>query len=176
MSTKTPKAKCFAYIRRSQDRDDRQSLSIEKQDLTVRRIIKDNNFEPVYLPAEERSARKTGRPIFNDMMERVERGEVRHIAVWALSRLSRNAVDGGRVIYALDMGHLLSIITPNRIYHNTPDDKAFLAIELAFAKKNNDDLSAQVIESFGQKRNHGEYPGPAPLGYLNAIINPGKGT
>jgi site-specific DNA recombinase len=49
-----------------------------------------------------------------------------------------------------------------------------LAIELAFAKKNNDDLSVQVKEGFQTKRAHGQYPGPAPTGYLNSIIRPGE--
>jgi site-specific DNA recombinase len=170
----TVKTKCFIYLRRSQDRDDRQQLSIEKQDRRVRQIITDNEFTPFFLPPEERTARKPGRPIFDDMLNRIENGEARYIAVWHLSRLSRNSIDAGRLIYAIDTGKLLAIHTPGRVYRDTPDDKAFLAIELAFAKKNNDDLSEQVRDSFVDKRNHGEYPGPAPLGYVNIITSPGK--
>lgn len=166
--------RAFVYLRRSQDREDRQYLSIDKQDTQVKRVINANDLEPIHLPPEERSAKHPGRPIFNDMMDRIERGEARYITVWALSRLARNSVDGGRVIYALDSGKLLAIYTPGRIYRNTPDDKMFLAIELAFAKKNNDDLSVQVKEGFEEKRSHGQYPGPAPLGYFNAIIRPGE--
>ena len=167
------KSKCFVYLRRSQDREDRQSLSIEKQDTQVQQIISRENLEPIYLPPEERTAKVPGRPIFNDMMDKVEAGEIRYIAVWMLSRLSRNPIDGGRVIFALDTGKLLAIYTPTRVYRNTPDDKMVLAIELALAKKNNDDLSVQVKEGFIEKRKHGQYPGPAPLGYLNAIVGLG---
>ena len=169
-----PKSKCFVYLRRSQDREDRQSLSIEKQDKQVKKIMESNGVAPVYLPAEERSAKTPGRPIFNDMMDRIDSGEARYIAVWALSRLSRNPVDGGKIIFALDQGKLLAIHTPTRTYRNTPDDKMVLAIELALAKKNNDDLSVQVKEGFDTKRTLGQYPGPAPIGYLNAILEPGK--
>jgi len=168
------KSKAFIYLRRSQDREDRQSLSLQKQDKQVQSIIERNNFIPVTLPAEERSAKYPGRPIFNDMMDRIEAGEARYIAVWALSRLSRNPIDGGRVIFALDEGMLLAIHTPTRVYRNTPDDKMVLAIELALAKKNNDDLSVQVKEGFETKRARGQYPGPAPIGYMNAIIRPGE--
>ncbi len=168
------KSKTFVYLRRSQDREDRQSLSIQKQDTQVQHIIERNNLIPIYLPAEERSAKQPGRPIFNDKMDRIELGEARYISVWALSRLSRNPVDGGRIIYALDTGKLLAIHTPSRTYRNTPDDKMVLAIELALAKKNNDDLSVQVKEGFETKRARGQYPGPAPLGYTNAIIKPGE--
>ena len=168
------KSKCFIYLRRSQEREDRQSLSIEKQDKQVRQIIDRNTLSPIFLPSEERSAKYPGRPIFNDMMNRIESREARYIAVWALSRLSRNPIDGGRVIYALDSGQLLAIHTPTRTFRNTPDDKMILAIELALAKKNNDDLSVQVREGFEVKRAHGQYPGPAPIGYKNAIIRPGE--
>jgi len=173
-TNQSEKLKTFVYLRRSQDREDRQSLSIDKQDSQLKKIIEHYNLDPVFFPPEERSAKHPGRPIFNDMMERIENGESRYIAVWALSRLSRNSMDGGRVIYALDTGKLLAIYTPSRIYRNTPDDKMVLGIELALAKKTNDDLSVQVKEGFETKRSHGQYPGPAPIGYLNTIIRPGE--
>ena len=175
IQTSVSPSKCFVYLRRSQDREDRQQLSIEKQDTQVQQIFeRDKSLEPIYLPPEERSAKYPGRPIFNDMMERIENGEARYIAVWMLSRLSRNPVDGARVIYAMDCGFLLAVHTPTRVYRNTPEDKWMLQVELANAKKNNDDLSVQVKEGFATKRVHGQYPGPAPLGFINAIIRPGE--
>lgn len=168
------KSRCFVYLRRSQDRDDRQQLSIEKQDRRVREVVQENSLVPVFLPPEEMSARKLGRPIFSDMVEGIKAHEARYIAVWHLSRLSRNPVDGGMIVHLLDRGDLLAIFTPNRIYRNTPDDKAFLAIELAFTKKENDELSERVKDGFIDKRAHGQYPGPAPIGYVNAIIRVGE--
>ncbi len=57
---------------------------------------------------------------------------------------------------------------------NTTNDKMFLGIEFALAKRNTDDLSDQVKEGFETKRNHGQYPGPGPIGYINAIVGPGE--
>lgn len=166
--------KCFVYLRRSQDREDRQQLSIDKQDAQVREIIKNHGFAGIQLPPEERSAKYPGRPIFNDMLERIYSGEAKYIAVWATSRLSRNPIDGGAIIYALDTGKLHAIYTPTKVYRNTSEDKMMLGIEFAFAKKNNDDLSVQVREGFETKRRHGQYPGPAPIGYRNAMISLGE--
>jgi DNA invertase Pin-like site-specific DNA recombinase len=90
IDTPIPKSKCYVYLRRSQDREDRQQLSIDKQDQQVKQIIRDNKFTPIYLPPEERSAKYPGRPIFNDMVKGIEAGEARYIAVWHISRLSRN--------------------------------------------------------------------------------------
>jgi site-specific DNA recombinase len=80
--TPLPKSKCFVYLRRSQDRDDRQQLSIGKQDRQVKEIISENKFSPIYMPPEEQSAKHPGRPVFNDMLERIKSGEARYIAVW----------------------------------------------------------------------------------------------
>jgi len=167
-------SKCFVYLRQSQDREDRQQLSIGKQDAQVRQIFIRNRLSPIILPPEERSAKYPGRPIFNDMMTRIEAGEASYIAVWALSRLSRNPVDGARVIYAMDCGFLLAVHTPSRTYRNNPEDKWMLQVELANAKKNNDDLSVYVKEGFEEKRTLGQYPGPAPLGFVNIIVRPGE--
>ena len=120
IDTPIPKSKCFVYLRRSQDREDRQQLSIPKQDRQVKQIVTDNKFTPIYLPPEDWSAKSPGRPIFNDMVKRIVNGEARYIAVWHISRLSRNPIDGGQIIYLLDTGKLLAIYTPTRVYHNTP--------------------------------------------------------
>lgn len=166
------KAKCFVYFRRSQDREDRQYNSLEKQDRNTRQVVKSNGLDAIFLPPEERSAYKPGRPIFNDMVQQIKDHKARYIAVWHHSRLSRNALDGGQIIQLMDDGDLLAIHTPGKTFRNTAEDKAFLAFNLTFAKKNNDDLSDQVRDSFVEKRLHGEYPGPAPMGYVNAILGP----
>jgi site-specific DNA recombinase len=172
MDDNQPKSKCFVYSRRSQDREDRQYNSLEKQERNTRQVVKDNGLTPIFLPPEERSAYKPGRPIFNDMVQRIKDQKVRYIAVWHHSRLSRNAFDAGQIIQLMDDGDLLAIYTPGKTFRNTADDKAFLGFNLTSAKKNNDDLSDQVRDSFVEKRNHGEYPGPAPLGYINSILGP----
>jgi site-specific DNA recombinase len=169
-----PQPKCFVYFRRSQDREDRQQLSIGKQDAQVKEIIARNGLSPIYMPPEERSAKIPGRPIFNDMMDRIEAGEAQYLAAWTDSRLSRNPVDAARVIYAMDRGYLLAVYTSTRTYRNTPSDKWMLQIELANAKKNNDELSKFVKEGFEEKRALGQYPGPAPIGFVNKIIGPGQ--
>ena len=44
------------------------------------------------------TAKEPGRPIFNDMLRLVERGEADALLAWHPDRLARNSVDGGRII------------------------------------------------------------------------------
>lgn len=165
-----PRSKAFIYIRRSQDRRDRQVLSPEGQLLAVAPIIENRGFAPIYLPAESRTARRPGRPIFNDMMSRIENGEAKHIVVWATSRLSRNALDAGRIINAFDEGKIISIVTVDKTYLNTADDLFILGINLGMDKKSSDDTSAGVKRGYAAKYERGEYPGYAPNGYVNGKL------
>lgn len=167
---KVPKTKAFVYLRKSQDREDRQVLSIEGQRKVARRLVEQHNLAPIYLPQEELSAYKKGRPIFNDMMDRVEAGEARHIVSWDAKRLTRNPVDAGRIVGALSDGKLLSIITAGQIYHATPNDMFFLTITLGMSKKESDDTSEGVHRGYETKYQRGEYPSYAPTGYINVKV------
>src|SRR4051794_9664374 len=117
-----PKVKAFVYLRKSQDREDRQVLSIEGQLKVARKLVEQHNLAPIYLPAEEQTAYKQGRPIFKDLMDRVEAGEARHIICWDAKRLSRNPYDAGRIVGAMSDDKLLSIVTDGQIFHATPTD------------------------------------------------------
>lgn len=167
---KLPKTKTFVYLRKSQDREDRQVLSIEGQLKVARKLVSQHNLAPVFLPAEEQSAYRKGRPIFNDMMDRIEAGECFHILCWDAKRLSRNPYDAGRIIGAMSEGKLLSIITDGQIFHATSADMFYLTIMLGVSKKESDDTSAGVHRGYETKYERGEYPSYAPTGYINVKV------
>ena len=48
---------------------------------------------------ESITAKKLGRPIFNEMLRLVERGEADALLAWHPDRLASSSVDGGRIIY-----------------------------------------------------------------------------
>jgi hypothetical protein len=99
--------KYFAYCRKSQDDEGRQILSIPAQrDEVQRLLLKHDGIELVHVFEEARTAKAPGRPVFNDMMTRIERGEADGIIAWHPDRLARNSVDGGQLIYQLDRGVL----------------------------------------------------------------------
>ncbi len=169
------KPRAVEYLRRSQDRDDRQSLSIESQDRIVSRLSKENGFLPVRLPPESQSASKPGRPVFSELVNMLEKDMVRHIVTWKASRLARNPKDAGTIIYLMDEGKLLSVVTEGRTYHHSsPEDKQNLWDELGRSKRDTDDLSKNVKIGYATKYERHEYPMEAFTGYVNRITGPGR--
>ena len=162
-----PRTPAVVYSRKSQERKDRQVLSIEGQLKKTKALVAEYNLKPIFMPAEERTASKRGRPIFNQMLDLIESGKARYIVCWKANRLARNPTDAGRIIQAMDDGKLLAVITDRGTYHNTPRDKNNLWDELGDSKKFSDDLSKDVKDGYERKYERGEYPSEAFTGYIN---------
>ena len=104
--------KFFLYARKSTDVEDKQVLSIEAQLTELRDYAKRENLNIALEFVEKQSAKIPGRPIFNDMISRIEKGDADSILSWHPDRLARNSIDGGKIIYLLDTGKLASLKFP----------------------------------------------------------------
>src|SRR5689334_3596098 len=112
----TRKTKFFVYARKSLKDEDRQVVSLEAQqyDLTV---IAKAEHKIIYEVIEESmTAKRPGRPKFNQMLERIKSGEAKGILVWDIDRLYRNPEDDGKVRWMLQQGVIESIRTKDREY------------------------------------------------------------
>lgn len=65
-------------------------MSIEAQLSELRALAKREGLEVVEEFVEKQSAKMPGRPKFNEMVERVRKGEAQGIVCWKLDRLARN--------------------------------------------------------------------------------------
>ena len=74
--------KYFLYIRKSTDEDDRQILSLEAQEVELKEYALRERLEIVRTFRESQTAKAPGRPVYNDMMTRIERGEANGIMAW----------------------------------------------------------------------------------------------
>ncbi len=158
----------FLYARKSTDVEDKQVLSIEAQLAELRAIAKRDGLEIVQEFVEKRSAKMPGRPVFEDMVRRVERGEAQGVVCWKIDRLSRNPVDSGRISWLLQQGTIQKIITHDKAYF--PHDNVLLmSVEFGMANQYIRDLSVNVTRGLRQKARQGVYPSIAPLGYLNDL-------
>jgi site-specific DNA recombinase len=161
----------FIYCRKSSDREDRQVLSIDAQKRKVLEYAERNELEIARVFVETKSAYKTGRPLFNEMMELLEEGKADAILTYHITRLARNARDGGDIIYFMDSGVIKEIRTPENTLKDNSNDKFMMQIHFAMSKKSSDDNKDFVTRDIESKLLKGEYPGFAPLGYLNIDEN-----
>ena len=159
--------KYFLYARKSTDVEDKQVLSIDAQVTELRTFAKNEGLHIVDEFVEKQTAKVPGRPIFGEMMRRIEQGEANGIISWHPDRLARNSVDGGQIVYFLDIGHLASLKFPSHWFENTPQGKFTLSMAFVQSKYYVDSLSENTKRGLRQKVRMGIFPSQAPIGYLN---------
>ena len=159
--------KFFLYARKSTDVEDKQVLSIEAQLTELRTFAKREGLDVIEEFVEKQSAKIPGRPIFDDMLNRAKKGEANGILAWHPDRLARNSVDGGRIIYLLDCGHLTMLKFPTFWFEPTSQGKFMLNIAFGQSKYYVDSLAENTKRGLRQKVRRGEYPALAPVGYIN---------
>ena len=161
--------KFFLYARKSTDVEDKQVLSIEAQITELRAFAKQNNLNVIDTFIEKQSAKIPGRPIFDEMLKRIEKNEADGILAWHPDRLARNSVDGGQIIYLIDCGRITALKFPQFWFEPTPQGKFMLNIAFGQSKYYVDSLSENTKRGLRQKVRRGEYPSIAPIGYINDV-------
>src|SRR3989338_4774568 len=124
----------FLYVRKSTDVEDKQVLSIEAQLNELRSLAKRDGLQIVAEFVEKRTAKMPGRPIFNEMVQRIQRGEAQGIICWKLDRLARNPVDGGQVQWLLQENVIQHIRTHNQSYYSS-DNVLMMSVEFVMANQ-----------------------------------------
>lgn len=161
--------KYFIYCRKSSEDEERQALSIESQLQELRQYALKNKLTIVKEFTESKSAKKPGREVFNQMLEEIEAGKADGIVAWQPDRLSRNSICGGKIIYLIDQNIIKDLKFPSYHFENTPHGKFNLSIAFGFSKMFIDRLSEDVKRGIREKVRRGEFPGPAPQGYINNL-------
>jgi len=158
--------KFFIYCRKSSEDEDRQILSIDAQLSELNAIAQQNDLTVIGTLAESKSAKEPGRPVFNDILRRIEKGEANAILTWKLDRLARNFDDGGKIIGLLQRGVIQEIRTFEKTYLPS-DNVLMIAVELGMANQYVRDLSTNIRRGIREKVRRGIYSSKAPLGYIN---------
>ncbi len=159
--------KFFIYTRKSTDTEDRQVRSISDQLAELKSLALKENIEVVDIFVEKQTAKTPGRPVFNEMLLRIEQDEASGILAWHPDRLARNSVDGGKIIYLLDTGKIAELKFPTFWCDTTPQGKFMLSIAFSQSKYYVDNLSENIKRGKRNKVKDGIWPQMSPLGYIN---------
>lgn len=162
------------YARKSSESEDKQAQSIEDQLHDLRALAQQRNLTVVAELTEARSAKAPGsRPVFAEMIARLDGGEADAILCWHVNRLFRNPVDFGTISWMLQTGALREIHTPSQV-HRSGDNVLLLSVENGMANQYILDLRKVVLRGLNSKIDKGWFPHKAPAGYRNAdtVIEP----
>jgi len=157
--------KYFIYARKSSEGEDRQVASVEDQIAETRKIAEALSLDVADVIVESKSAKEPGRPAFNQMLARMQRGEAQGILTWKLNRLARNPVDGGQISWMLQQGVIKHIQTYGRDYKPS-DNVIMMQVEFGMANQYVKDLSVDVKRGMRRKAERGWNPSCIlPIGY-----------
>ena len=159
----------FLYARKSSESEDRQIQSIDDQSNRLKKLATDLGLTIKAVLIEAHSAKAPGeRPVFNEMLKRIERGEANGILCWQINRLSRNPIDSARVQWMLQQGIIKSIQTIDG--ERRPEDNVLLfSVEAGVSNQYIIDLRKNIKRGLQCKVEKGWLPCLAPAGYLNTF-------
>ena len=158
----------FIYVRKSNDAEDRQVQSIPDQIRELQKVAQDQELTVIEVFSESRSAKAPDRPVFVEMIKRIQKGEASGLLVWKLNRLSRNPIDGGTISWLLQQEVIKHIQTHGRSYY--PEDNVLMMqVELGMATQYVRDLSVDTKRGIRSREQSGLPNGLASIGFANDL-------
>ncbi|MBX3389793.1 MAG: recombinase family protein [Phycisphaeraceae bacterium] len=130
-------------------------------------MAKRYELEVVQVFVERQTAKRPGRPMFGEMLDRIAKGDASGIIAWHPDRLARNSMDGGRVIYLIDTGVIRDLRFPTFTFEPTAQGKFMLSVMFGQSKYYSDNLGENVRRGKNHRIKNGHWPQVAPLGYVN---------
>lgn len=174
MSDNSGKLRYIAYIRKSEEREERQQLSHDAQRRKIEEQFPDLNIVK-WMPAESKSAFKPGRPIFDEMLRLVDEGKAEGLVFYSPNRASRNEIDAAAITYRLRGGALKDLKFCTYNFENTNEGILMLQMLLNQSQYESAKQGKDVKRGMAQKVITGERPGIVPTGYMKQpIIVDGK--
>src|SRR3990172_243228 len=94
----------FAYIRVSTAKQGEQGVSLQEQHDAIVRYARHHDLQISQWFEERETAAKRGRPIFNQMLKLLRKGEVSGVVIHKIDRSARNLKDWADLGELLDQG------------------------------------------------------------------------
>lgn len=156
------------YARKSTDTEDKQVQSLDDQIRYMEEVAKREGIRIKRKPIRESRSAKipNNRPLFSELLDEIEAGDLDGIICWKFDRLSRNPTDSGRIQQLLQDGKLRHILTAEKSYY--PEDNAIIfSVEAGMSNQYIRELAMNTKRGMRSKAEKGDKPGIPPIGYLN---------
>ncbi len=163
--------KYIAYIRKSEEREERQQLSISSQMEKIQEQFPQLSIIDKDRYKESRSAFiPDNRPLFDEMIDRIQKGEVHGILAWHPNRLARNEMDAARITYLVRTGIIKDLKFCTYNFENTPEGIMMLQMVMSQSQYESSSKGRDVKRGMNTKAKNGERPGRVGLGYTKTPV------
>jgi site-specific DNA recombinase len=161
------KQKVAIYIRVSTlYQVDRDSLPMQRKDLIAYASLILGIEEYEIFEDAGYSGKNTDRPAFQEMMQRIRKGEFTHVLVWKIDRISRNLLDFAEMYEELQELRVTFVSKNEQFDTSTAIGEAMLKIILVFAELERNMTSERVTATMISRANSGLWNGGRiPFGY-----------
>ncbi len=163
--------KYVAYIRKSEEREERQQLSHGAQLDKARQQFPDAKIiDPDHYIESKSAFKPDNRPLFAEMIEQIKAGKIQGIIAYHPNRLARNELDAAQITYLLRTGIIKDLKFCTYTFENTPEGIMMLQIHLSQGQYESSKQSREVARGMEAKAKLGERPGRVPIGYMKVPI------
>jgi DNA invertase Pin-like site-specific DNA recombinase len=165
------KLRYAAYIRKSTEDEERQVLSLSSQKDKAKQRFPDINIVE-FLEESKSAFEPNKRPVFEQMLDKIDAGEIDGIVAWHPDRLSRNEVDASAITWRIRKGIIKDLkFASGFTFENTPEGMMMLQMTMSQSQYFSAKLSKDIRRGNEKKRELGGLTGRAHEGYLNDRMN-----
>ena len=166
MTNSNDKIKYFVYVRKSTEGDERQALSIDSQKDKILEFF--SGLDVVEVLEEKHSAfTPYERPILEDMIKRIRKGEAQGVIAWHPDRLCRNEIDASTLSYMVRTGIIQDLKFVSYNFDNSPEGIMMLQLAMSQSQYFSSKLGKDVKRGLEKKFSLGWLPNKAMEGYYN---------
>jgi DNA invertase Pin-like site-specific DNA recombinase len=121
-----------------------------------------------WTPEEASAFIAENRPKFDGTLARLKNGAIDGIVAWQPNRLSRNALEAGKIAHYINIGIIKDIKFVTYTFENTPEGVKNLQYALADSQFYSADLSRNIKRGNKEKRKRGWLSTANLAGYMNS--------
>lgn len=162
--------KYIGYVRKSTEDEEKQVLSKGAQKDKIFERFGELNIVDV-LEESKSAFEPDKRPVFKQILEMIDSGEVDGIIAWHPDRLSRNEVDASSITWRIRQNIIKDLKFANFSFDNSPEGMMMLQMTMSQSQYFSAKLSKDVKRGNEKKRKIGGLTGMAPQGWINERAN-----